>query len=250
MKMYLPKHVCLLIISITIVPHLINSDSISIDQSLTNMPRCASGDIQVGGRVSSFHDFATISYPSKDTAMSNIDKSHDVLLLKRYDFTQEGIHIWRDSYGTWNLQYRGNHETDIIVMIWGCQIHEDIAVIGNNPKFTHKGSDTLLISIQSNVLSCQIQFRAVGLDIDFDVVNNGQRNPNCIHLGAWLTHPIYVPFRIENRPISLNQKNLDVISNNDVGEEKTASKVSSTSKTVVEATRETSTEFRVRGNNE
>jgi hypothetical protein len=160
------------------------------------------------GYVSSVRDFARISYPQTQTPQTGSAptsttrlRSQTLLLTEPRQFDNEGVYIWRDAQGVWNvrrvspkpLSLSGAVRTSVSLVTTGTQANA-LQVSGRNTGVIDQSGVPLKDAPP-------LQFKVMGDYVDFDLLANGRRDPSRIRLGPRGMTPDAIPFRLENRPL-------------------------------------------------
>lgn len=157
--------------------------------------------------ISTVRDLVKISYPK---VLKNRDIStyylKNILLTRPKKIDRDGIYIWRDPVGIWNIRAFGDVSLNITGTISGVGSFEQKCNIGNGMHFDSEEKNTAKILGSSVSQTSGVQFKANGVHVIFDFLIDGQHNPAQIYLGANGKNPESIPFILENRPIG-NLKN-------------------------------------------
>jgi len=188
------------------------SISVSTTQSAeTNLPgvgvAATTGAFGGGaGRVSMRRDSVGLSYPDSISPSSSLGGAEDkrsqssrLLMTKPERLEKDGIYIWRDAFGVWNiapvssrgLRLHADISTDGRVEALG----EQAAVFGGGAS----GKTSFDLSVESGAVAGALQFRATGGYVDFDFLIDGKREASQVYLGIDSLNPKTVGFRLENR---------------------------------------------------
>ena len=180
-------------------------------------------DAQVSGhgtkltarQVVSTRDIAQVSYPTTAANAGGVDnkstetlRSRNVLLIQPRRFDREGVYIWRDAEGVWQIRtvsdqkltVTGRLETEksIAPQANGAPATAEITVDSSKPH-----AATLAVADAPTTKAATVQFKAEGAYMDFSLQIDGKADPSRIYLGSRGINPQAIPFRLENRPIEV-----------------------------------------------
>lgn len=175
------------------------------------------GSKHVAQHVISSRDVARISYPQAETTgiAAKDDKEPDLtlrtrslLLTRPSRFDREGVYIWRDAEGIWQIQAVSNAE----LAVTGRLIAEKAIVPEPNngaaaPGIVIEGSNpSIAVVAVTGVFTDKatpVQFKAEGAYVNFDLQTDGKSDLSRIFLGSRGLNPAAIPFRLENRPVEI-----------------------------------------------
>lgn len=179
-------------------------------------PNHAAGPKHRAQNVVSWRDIARISYPDAEVARAQGDSSKEntlrprsLLIVQPRRLVRDGIYIWRDAEGVWNLQRVSRSE----ISISGAIIAEsEIQTVSRSTWADNGialavtgGETTATISLPAAFESDEsaLRFKVTGAYVEFDLRVHGRADPSRIHIGSRGMNPAAVPFRLENRPIEV-----------------------------------------------
>ena len=164
------------------------------------------------GHVSTLRDTAEITYPDQTSASApsgtvsgSQSQARRLLMIEPERYDEEGICIWRDPEGVWNIRpvsRKGFSITADISAEIGIEAFGDqaAAIKASAPSKIHIAQPPL------KGTSTVYQFKATGAYIDLDLLIDGKREPGHIYLGRQSWNPHSIPFRLENRPLVVEQE--------------------------------------------
>jgi hypothetical protein len=150
------------------------------------------------GQVSIVRDVAEITYPGMSSEKGEDElRSKTILLVKPKRFDREGVYVWRDAEGVWNIQLISKGELTLNGNISTSGRIETVPQ--DDGRLIVEDFSKALINQESlsNENWPPIQFRVYGSYIDFTLFINGKQDPTQIYLGAEGRKPGYIPFRLE-----------------------------------------------------
>jgi hypothetical protein len=160
------------------------------------------GPVDSGKSFSPVRDVGKLSY-SNNPVPAETNTSRLVLSKPEFFFI-DGLYIWREPNGIWNLHLISQYPTSLIGEIrangFGCLVSEG----GEISSF----SDMLTISSAGKVNVADFRFLATGDSVEFDVTINDEKNTHMVFLGINSIVPASIPFILENRPIISLSTNL------------------------------------------
>lgn len=203
---YIPRLFCLLILCISINSQGVFGKDRNIKQSKKTQAANAVGQLQSVRHISTFRDLAEITYPNIAEKTDSLPKPRTLLLIEPRHFDHDGVYIWRDPKGIWNILCSSRKPMVLSGIISGTRDFERISKSGDGVEVLQKDDDTLTISILTGLTFGTVHFKATGSYVDFDLLLNGKHDMTHIYLGVHCKNPEYIPFRIENRPITIPEK--------------------------------------------
>lgn len=173
------------------------------------------GTVHTARQVVSTRDIARISYPATQTSAEGVDRKstetvrpRSVLLIEPRRFDREGVYIWRDAEGVWQIQavsdqkltLTGRLETEQSIAPQAGGVH---AAAGISVDSSKPNAATLAVADAQTSKAATVQFKAEGAYIDLSLQIDGKADPSRIYLGSRGINPQAIPFRLENRPIEV-----------------------------------------------
>ncbi len=168
-------------------------------------------------QVVSSRDMAGISYPSSQTSADpgrvtprTAWSAHprQLLMIQPCRFDREGIYIWRDVEGVWQLQAVSQRGITVTGRLQAAQALvpervQNSAQGGLVRDCLEPGIATVSIASTGEDKPPPIRFKAQGEFIEFDLKIEGEVDPGRIYIGVRGSSPAAVPFRIVNRPVDV-----------------------------------------------
>ena len=171
----------------------------TMDRTKTTPPGAGSPGIATVVVMS--RDNAELTYPSLSLEKTDIQNSKNVLLARPIKFAQDGIHIWRNPDGVWEIYSSFNSPVEILATISGERVNGEITLIDSHLKIDRRSPSVIHLSGLTNGEPDFILFKIAGSYVDFDIRNQGSGIRDQIFLGMKGVKPEHVPFRLENRRI-------------------------------------------------
>jgi len=125
-------------------------------------------------------------------------------MAKPERFDREGIYIWRDAGGVWNISSITGQALQVTVDL---SAEAEIQPVGERAAAIKKSSPgkARVDEIQTpGNRSAPFRFRASGSYVDFGFLINGKCEPEHLYLGRQSWNPQSASFRIENRPLDVS----------------------------------------------
>ncbi len=152
--------------------------------------------------VSTIRDVAKITYPGitkKKTKGS--PRLKRILLVEPLRFDREGVYVWRNVEGIWNIRLVSDDE---FLLSGNISTSGNLEFITENNEFFLLESSSEALIKQKSIPGKDMnpaQFKVTGPNVDFDISIDGKQDSSLIYLGIKGRNPKHIPFRLENRPI-------------------------------------------------
>jgi hypothetical protein len=163
------------------------------------------GSRSAGSHVSLTRDLAKISYPKLDEAVAQKVQPKSVLLIEPRLFEKEGLYLWRDVEGIWQLRVVSERPLSVLGIVKSVGRLEMVDKSMQLARFEVQEANVLrfegLVIGPRKENDHLLQFKVIGDFVEFDFLIDGQQNPENIYLGAGSVPPAHIPFRLENRPV-------------------------------------------------
>lgn len=155
--------------------------------------------------VFSMQDIARVNYPSKASeqagGVSNLRKLRParILLTMPRNFDREGVYVWRDSVGVWNIRCISRNQLSLTGKVVASGGIQPVDPKDDVLKLSKSGMVLINQSVAPGETPRPLEFKATGNYVDFNLLIDGKNDPNRIYLGSRGFRPQFVPFRLENR---------------------------------------------------
>ena len=162
----------------------------------------AKGRPESEAHISTVRDTAQITYLG-NTERGGEARPSRLLMAIPERFDQEGVYVWRNAEGVWNIRVVSSQAIHVTVDI---SAEGDIQAVGERATAIRMSAhgkaridETEAVGEKSDVF----QFSVNGSHVDFNFAINGKTDTQHLYLGRQSWNPQSASFRIENRPLAI-----------------------------------------------
>ena len=160
------------------------------------------GRTESEAHISTVRDTAQISYLGGADRGNEARPSHLLMAIpERFD--QEGVYVWRNAEGIWNIRVVSSQAIHVTVDI---STDGEIQAVGERAtaiKMSARGKARIDETEAVSEKSDAFQFSVNTSHLDFNFAINGKSDVQHLYLGRQSWNPQSASFRIENRPLTI-----------------------------------------------